>query len=662
MRVYQSFGTAPDGTATEQNVFVFGPKYDLHRYTDSDEKELLPVNAYSYDWTNGGTVELTGVFEEHPVGYKLDTDFTRVFAENAYVATGVVFPQVGQIEIDGNYLDGVIRIPDTDVDVKVGEYVCFQKDGASVFMRIKEVAKPGDEETDTVITFSDGLPDDLVIDSSDGPDTFVSGVAAFPVAYAGSFELPKTSWTADDEKVVIADQDAEDTYAGFIDGESKPLVQADLYVGYRFGYAAVSAIEPLLSQSDVVKEIGKVTPDNPLALGAYNAFIGGAPVVYTYATAGDSAEAFNEALKRAEMQRTMYFLVPMSQKQEVLDAVVAHVKKMSDENSKKWRIAFFCSASDSESKTSVKVVGVGKYKSKQTLKVDDFDGEYAPGDVLKVGDGDDAREFVVDRMLNVSTMLTTSAYDETYSITEDTPAVLTHVYSANEEAHAIAAKAKGYGTFRAVDCFPKTYGYSGVTYSSMYLAPILAGIAASVEPQAPITNKIIPAVDDLPDTYSKYDEKSLDMIAAGGVMIAMQDLRNSEVYVRKQLTTGVYENNLLTAELSCVKNADSVSLTFNGVLDEFKGSYNVTPGLVELVRLRLTDVIHDLENNQTDPLIGPQLLTGSEVLDVYVDPSNVTRIIAHVRCIVPAPFNEMDLFLAFEVTTEVETAEITTEE
>ena len=658
IRVFQSWGTTAPGTATDQNVFVFGPKYDLHRYTDADERRLLTPFEYTADIASGADVTFAGAFALADNGYELDAASVHVYAENAYTDKGVTIDPA-DVHIEGSPYDGVLFVDGASLEasIKKGDYICFQhKSGSTLttsFVRINGVDGAAtrtetvqDEETTvsgTRVTLVSGIPD-IAVSSTE----IATGVTLAVVEKYDSIELPASSFAVSGPALVVKNQSTA----------AKPLVSGTVYAGYRSKYIGASTgIEMFSSVSEVETVLGKADPENPISMGVVNAFLGGAPVVYWYITPGDQEADMDGALGAATMQKSLYYLVPMTQDAEALARVVSEAKRLSKEETKRWRMVFLCSPVSDEFSDSVALTGTGQYTTStgtwQVLKVSSIPDKVSDGDKVTFTTGGKDYEFVVTRALNETTLLTKSEYSEGVPTSFTATGTFTHVYSNDEYARAVAGHAEGFGSLRVVDCFPKTYGFGGETYSSMYMAPIFAGMAASVLPQAPITNMAVPAVDDLPDTYARLNETQLDTIAAGGVMIAKQDLRNSGVYIRKQLTTS-NESSIVTTELSCVKNFDNVTHRFSNLLDGFRGSYNVTPRLLTMVRVRMGTLLHELMYNGVDEMIGPQLLTGSEVRDVYVDPTNATKIIAHVHCVVPAPFNDMDLYLSCDVTSDVE--------
>ena len=671
-RVFQNWGSPNAGVEGDQNVFVFGPRYALHRYSNADERDAMkPVafTAQADQQSFEGAVPATDNFQ-------IVDDSFEVYAENAYTRIGKDNESAG-VKCAGNYLDGklvwagkyltTVGMPEDEElsyslarAVAPGDYVAFVKtvDGDKVydFVAVDKVAiekTPGEEygtiEDTTAVYLTSGAPDGVF----DENGNLLEGVDLFVVAKLDSVKLSKDGYSYSDKTLVVYNQTAETYYASNIDGEPRELVAGNLFVSFKEMYVAASAgIEVATSAAEVEKVLGKADPENPISMGVINAFVGGAPVVFYFVTAGENVDSYRKALNAAELINTLYYLVPMTQNWDVFNEVIAHIKKMSTEEVKRWRCLVACSAVDTVVETTAKVVSTGVYRNNNadfvTLKFEDAVDAVTAGDTIEV----DGTTFVATRMLNSTTVLTTA---RTGAATG--PAKIKHTLSDTAYVDAVVASAKRFGTFRAIDVFPKTYGFDGETYSSMFAAPIIAGMKASVEAQAPITNAKIPGMDDLPDVYAKHSETELDRIAAGGVLIMMQDRRGEDVYVRKQLTTGASNGSLAQSELSMMVNFDFVSYYFDSIMNNFKGSYNVTDKLVRLVRNALIGGIDRLQFNAPNALIGPHLLEGSRVEDVYIDPTNATRLIAHVVCVLPAPFNEMDLYLSVELTTEQPVAE-----
>ena len=636
MRVFQDWGAANSGEAGEQNVFVFGPKYSLHRYTNDSERSQMKPTPFESD---GTSVVIEKAVEVDAV-YELKT--LDVYAEDAYVNVAALAND--ELTVEGSYLDGKLYYRgDLSAAVFAGDYIGVKDENETVFIQIKLVKKHADAEYPEVswteIQLSEGLPDTF----SDGVP---SGVSVFAARLFDSVKLNGDSFSQSEGSVTLNPKTAV-----LVNDEPCELVTGNLFFSYTRLYTGSSAgIQIATSYADL-ETLGTPDQDNPIALGVYNAFIGGAPVVYYYITEGESVESYKKALDRATLNSTLYYIVPLSNDTEVLDAVLQHLSLMSTPDIKRWRIAVVCTKVGQEVVTGgFEVIGNGEYSNPssgtfKTLKFDSNPGDVADGDIVDVN----GTEFVVAKKLNMKTVLTHSRDVDTV-VTGD--ATIKHTRTTHEYAKAVADSAKSLGTFRCIDVFPKEYGYSGEKYSSVFLAPIIAGLSASVEPQAPITNATVPGVDDLPDIYDGYSTTDLDEIASGGVLIVAQDQLGERCYIRKQLTTGTSNGVLSQSELSMVKNYDSISHYFDTIMMGFKGSFNVTPSLLRRVWTDLKQGVYVLQNNGTSDNVGPQLLGQSAVKRVEVDPTNNTKINAYVHCDLPAPFNDMDLHLSV-VTSEI---------
>jgi hypothetical protein len=634
-RVFQDWGSPEAGTAGPQNVFVFGPKYMLSRYTDESEKaQIEPIHFNAA----GGSYTFKNAIED-VVDYEVRKDFVSVYVEDAFVKIAEI--DTSDAFVDGDYTDGKIVVRSDVAPAAKGDYLYYtDPDGVSDNIKIQSVEPVEDAEYGDVKWFEIQLVTGL-------DDSFEAGI---PAGYRLYTAKKLDSVKVNDAAVSIEGEDASIDLDEAV--ASGTLLEGNAFFSVKRLYIGESgSISVLTSVGDVEDALGPADPENPLSLGVYNAFLGGASVVYWYMTSGEKKESFDKALDRATLDSSLYYFVPMTQDYEILQSVARYCDTQSDKDHKRWRISICCSdVGYTKVSTDYEVTGTGEYGTSAkyvTLKFDGGAPDVVTGDTVSVGD----IEFRVTRRLNKTTVLTSTRVDAI-----DTPvkgaAVVTHERTNSEYATAVAGSASRFGTQRVVDVFPKRYKFVGDEYSGMFLAPVIAGIAASVEPQAPITNKAVPCVDDIPDVYSRLSSTDLDTIAAGGVLIVTQDVEGGNCYIRKQLTAGTPSGVLAKSELSMVKNYDNIAMAFNGVMEGFKGSYNVTQELVRTVNVRLKDMIYYLQNNQVSSLIGPQLLGDSRVERVAVDPSNRAKILAWVHCDLPVPFNDMDLFLSVVTTAE----------
>lgn len=633
-RVFQDWGNAATGTAGEQNVFVFGPQYALNRYTDEEEKAGMASVPFS---GTGGDKLFEKAFEVY-ADYQLSS--LEVFVENAFVKISDL--DASEMYVQGDYNDGVFVVKGEITGVDEGDYFYFvDSDGNADKIRIAAKPTPKeDAEYESVVWTEFHLALGL-------PDSFSDGVPeGFTLCFAKAIDSLKVSADA----VTVSGEDV--TVSLDTATDSGVLLEGNAFFSTKQLYIGSSGkIGVLVSTTDVIRELGQPDPENPVSMGAYNALAGGASVVYYYITDGETPAAFEKALDLATLDKNLYYMVPMTQNQEILRRVATYCDTQSDEDHKRWRIAVVCSdVGYVVTKDGYKVIKNGTYGASVkfvTLGFENDAPDVTDGDIIDV----DGVQFIAVKTLNRTTVLTHTRDDE-LDTPATGPATVTHTRNSNEYAKAVGSAAEGYGTHRIVDVFPKKYKLSGNEYSGMYLAPVIAGLASSVDPQAPISNMTVPAVDDIPEIYSKLSFADLDTIASGGVLIVTQDMEGERCYVRKQLTAGTSTGVLAKTELSMVKNYDNIAYTFNEVIEGYKGNYNVTDELIKMIRVALEETVYAMQQRKTSDLIGPQLLEGSSVDRVERDATNRAKINAWVHCDLPVPFNDMDLFLSVVTTYE----------
>jgi hypothetical protein len=222
-----------------------------------------------------------------------------------------------------------------------------------------------------------------------------------------------------------------------------------------------------------------------------------------------------------------------------------------------------------------------------------------------------------------------------------------HEYTYQEKTTAIASTSRALMSRRMYNVFPTWAQESdGTVFNGVHLAAAAAGLASSVLPQQPITNVELTGIDDVPICYETYSRTQLNEIAEGGTFIIMQDLPGDRVYIRHQISTEYSSNNLLKSELSITKNLDSISYYFAEAYKPYIGRYNITPGLLEVLRSVAEEALTKLETETGAGLYGPQILPdGTEISQLYQDPVNQDHVYMHLKLNLPRPFNVLDLDL-----------------
>ncbi len=167
----------------------------------------------------------------------------------------------------------------------------------------------------------------------------------------------------------------------------------------------------------------------------------------------------------------------------------------------------------------------------------------------------------------------------------------------------------------------------------------------SVLPQRGITNLELVGISDAPVMYSLFDAEQLNVMAGAGTFLVAQDTKGGKVYVRHQLTSASSDGNLNTTELSMVKNLDSISYQLSKIVDPYRGKYNISEPLQDVVYGALARQLTVLKT-ASDELLGAQLLDeGSAIRSVQQHPTLKDRLLIIIDLNLPAPFNTCELHL-----------------
>ena len=179
-----------------------------------------------------------------------------------------------------------------------------------------------------------------------------------------------------------------------------------------------------------------------------------------------------------------------------------------------------------------------------------------------------------------------------------------------------------------------------------YVAAEIAGLRAAVLPQQGLTyTELQHSVDAAPLMYTKYSQEELNVAAAKGTFIVVQDTEDSPVYIRHQLTTDS-SNGSLYYEDSVGANLDAISYAVKDIQQPYIGKRNATAESVEELQTKMRTLFHDL---QTSPVgfsnIGPAVLAASN-LSVAIDSVFKDRINTSVLLELPLPINSIVTVLA----------------
>ena len=733
--VDQNMTITPTSIERDQPAFIFGPNYELHRYANDEEKAGTAVGTFD---GSAAMFKYPGAIDEDAV----DTGYTKLTGDNVVVElanltpgnakaalpeTGVPATQRaenggftkllfgGKIYVDRD-IDGgaVTRDASLPRNLVVGDIllVSYKETGdgaptSTIRTKVLDVKYSGsafnldsDSSTEgvagTLVTIEDAIPE--TADTSSVTVKLVGvlqGVefTAKNLADASGYQWEQGKYTSGGEtfkgvkvnelNALVSGFFAEPTYCA--------VLFADLFVTFRELVVSYSdTFHSVTGAAEVANMLGKVDPDNPLAMGVYMAALNAAtddgdeaPPVYFMSVPSDDKAGYDAVLNRATLTDRAYVFAPTTRDEAVLELVRSHVLEMSTKTVKMWRIAAasaevpsevakLSSAMDPQGDDFLAIpvsdagiqTGLTSYNKFRVVKaVDNVNGSsdtafrttVVPGDRVRFCFRNDAwgdakyATYVVKRVINNYTVEVTEdivVADLTSGTGHYVPekVEIYHTYTAAESAEVIASVSKAMASRRMLNVFPSVFKNDGVMMTGEFAACAVAGLISATEPQQPITNVTVRGIDDIPLVYQTYNKAQLDTIAAGGTFIIAQDLPGDLVYVRHQITTAYPDGNLNTAELSITKNVDSISYAFAQVFRPYYGKYNIYPELIAILENLAGQLISQFGGSSS--VYGPQLITDeTEVKYIRQNELMKDHVDVAIKLGVPYPCNNIDIVL-----------------
>ena len=733
--VDQNMTIAPTSIERDQPAFIFGPNYELHRYSNDEEKSGTAVGTFD---GSAKSFKYPGAIDEDAV----DAKYTKLHGDNVVVELADLTPNTakatlpetgvpasvraenggftkllfaGKIFVDRD-LSGSPATRDASLprNLAAGDIllVSYKESGtgaptSTIKTKIVDVKYSSeawnidsDSSTEgvagTLVTIEDAIPETADTDSVKVKLVGVMNGVEFTrknISAGSGYQWEQGKYTVDGETFKGVKVNALNVLVSgfFADPEYCPVLFADLFVTFReliVSYA--DTFHSVTGASEVANMLGKVDPDNPLAMGVYMAALNSAtddgdeaPPVFFMSVPSDDKDGYDAVLNRATLTDRAYVFAPTTRDEAVLELVRSHVLEMSTKTVKMWRIAAASAeVPDEVAKLSAAMdpqgdeflaipvsdsgiqTGLTDYNKFRVVKAADnvngntdtaFRSTVVPGDRVRFCFRNDAwgdakyATYVVKRVINNYTVEVTEDIDVT-NLTAGTgnyvpeKVEIYHTYTAAESAEVIASVSKAMASRRMLNVFPSVFKNDGVTMTGEFAACAVAGLISATEPQQPITNVTVRGIDDIPLVYQTYNKTQLDTIAAGGTFIVAQDLPNDLVYVRHQITTAYPDGNLNTAELSITKNVDSISYAFAQVFRPYYGKYNITPELVAILENLAKQLISQFGGSTS--VYGPQLITDeTEIKYIRQNELMKDHVDVAISLGVPYPCNNIDIVL-----------------
>lgn len=745
--VDQNMTIAPTSVERDQPAFIFGPNYELHRYSNDEEKPGTAVGTFD---GSEKSFKYPGAIDEDAV----DKGYTKLTGDNVVVElanlAAATLPETGvpaamraenggytklffadktyvDRDVDGNK---VTRDESLPRNLAAGDIllVSYREagEGATTSMiktKIVDVGCADSWELDKDVSSGDSTPEagkgtlitieDAIPETADPTSVTVKLVGILQgVEFTAKNIKAGSGYQWEQGKYTVVDDEGnEETFKGVKVNELNALVSgyfadptyhtvlfADLFVTFReLIVSFADTFHSLTGASEVANVLGKVDPDNPLAMGVYMAALNSAtddgdeaPPVYFMSVPSDDKDGYADVLNKATLTDRAYVFAPTTRDKSVLKLVSSHILEMSTKTVKMWRIAAASAeVPDEVAKLSAEMDPQGdeflaipvsdegiqtrltSYNKFRVVKsVDNVNGNtdtafrstVVPGDIVRFKFRDNAWKeevwdtYIVKRVINNYTIeiedpdikkagvIDVTDIDEVGGHYKPIKIEIYHKYTAAESAEVIASVSKAMASRRMLNVFPSVFKGDGVTMTGEFAACAVAGLISATEPQQPITNVTVRGIDDIPLVYQTYNKTQLDTIAAGGTFIVAQDLPNDLVYVRHQITTAYPDGNLNTAELSITKNVDSISYAFAQVFRPYYGKFNITPELVAILENLAKQLISQFGGSTS--VYGPQLITDeTEIKYIRQNELMKDHVDVAISLGVPYPCNNIDIVL-----------------
>lgn len=511
------------------------------------------------------------------------------------------------------------------------------------------------------------------LSSGSPPDLDVTLYIKKNIEVAEKRSLGVYNWTQSDTEICIEDNitayDSEWQSGGTL--VALPVVDGKVYVQHRdrvYTHAdALGSISDVSSIPTTFVEAPVIDPDNPLVFGVYNSLLNanGEDVMFI-SVRSHSPVTLSDwlyALSYQEGRDDVYSIVPLTQDQTVLQAVLAHCEAESAPERGRWRICWLNMAGvDTIGVYTSSVVNPGdpvlatieddpdtggtQYTIVEATGETFITSGVLPGDTVRAlyttdGFGNITySEFVVDEVLNEETIRLISG--PAVPVVTPSKIEIWRTLTKTTLATRLATNPGLFNSRRAYLIWPDTVGNAGRTFPGYFLCAALAGIRSGVQPHQGLTNIEILGFDDLSRTL-EFTSSQLNTMAASGYWIVTQDTNTGMIYTRHQLSCGD-QSDVNQREQSVTTNLDNISYNALYTMKKYIGKGNVTNTMITIIEGELISILEQFANTATVIRLGAQI-SAYTIKELRQHPTYKDRIVARVLITLPAPFNNLELYL-----------------
>lgn len=481
-------------------------------------------------------------------------------------------------------------------------------------------------------------------EQSDTEITLTSGITAY-----------EDSWTDGGTPVALpVISEASKSYGG-------------VYVEYRAWRSDYCGdVYTCASDDDYADIPGPTHPDNPLKYGVLKARANSNGLPVRWSAVCDPADDDNwaDVLSLLDGRDDVYGLVPMTNRRTVWNLYEAHVVEQSSATNGRWRQALFAlegaptkalvTAATSEDGEVVLATVLDDPDTSGTqytlLRVPAANADFVvngvrAGDIVRLlytTDGFDNEQYttrVVDEVINEDTLRLTSGLTAAVNV-----AAKIEVWrNLTPTAEATELATHGFSNLRVSLFWPDTIKDGDYTLPGYFVCCAFAGLQSGVVPQQGLTNVAIAGFSSVPQSTRHFRSTQLDILAAAGINVVTQNLQSGEIFSRHAITTAPYDQ-LYSREEVLVRNPDDTSYFFLDQLRPLVGKTNITPQMIDALRVQLESGIAVLRTRNFVNSLGGQLV------DCTIDSIEQSTVLLDHLVIVltptyPIPLNNPELYL-----------------
>lgn len=461
-----------------------------------------------------------------------------------------------------------------------------------------------------------------------------------------------------------------------------PLKSGVLYAEYREWLPDLTSDPVRIDSVEDIETLipGQLDPDNPLSFGVFKALQNsGGQSVWAMAVATPGTQDWVTAFAALEERPEFYNIVPLTFDRTAIDLAITYANAQSGPGVNLFK-AVFCAIK----RTATKMVVGQSEETAQIISPTSIDGgsvlatvadnpqatgtQYTllqvpaanagfithgvrAGDVARVLFTVDAygnpsySEIVVDSVLSESSLLLKTGF--TTPVAQAQKIEIWRTLSNAELLVDLKSQAQSISNRRVCAVWPDSLVSGGRVVDGYFAAAALAGLRSGALPHRPLTNVAISGFESIVSA-KMFTSSQLDDLMNGGVWVLATD-RNGAIYTLNALTTDITDLNHRTESIRT--NLDDISVQIRDLWSALIGRSNVSPALLRRLRHDLENLLENLSTNGLTEEIGSQIIATpdlgvAEMIELLrVHPTAADRVEIRIKPVLPAPWNEGDVYL-----------------